>query len=1340
MTESRSRGIRTTLVLLAGALAVLAFGVAQAHATPSHAFSTTYGSATSTPPDPYPVSEPSDIAIDQSSHDVYVTDPGNHRVEKFDAAGNLLLMFGKGVDQTSGANVCTIASGHICQAGTSGSSSGALENPAFLAVDNVAGGNGAVYVGDIGDNLVQKFDSEGHVILSWGAAGQKDGADAKDLPIYGPLYGVAVGGPDGDLYVGGTHYSDNVWEYSRSGTYEGPYQNVSGIPWLKADESGNLYFTGNAGFFGPQVVSEAVLQHNAHGLYDYYQMGSETPVSGFAFDPSKHELYQGNGPSIVHYTSDCDPPHNGPCNPVDSFGSGHLSGARGMDVDGASHAVFVANVSSDDVAVFTDIRPIVTTGPPTDVTASTATLTGTIDPAGRGAISECRFEYGFDQTYGKSLPCTPDPTSAPPGSNFTDLTEVTATVTGLSPGTRDHYRLVAGNTALSSSSGADETFITTAPPAIDGLAAENLAGTSADLLAQINPNGLDTTYHFDYGTTIAYGLQTPSVTLKASNSDQFIDSPLSELVFHASYHYRLVAENADGTTTSEDHTFNFYPPNCPNENARQQTQANYLPDCRAYELVSPPDAGGTQLFPNGPNTGLASDPSRFAFTGLFATIPNSGGRPIDGSGDLYVSSRTDTGWTTKYVGLPSNEAAVDGGPPMGPPGSTPGAIRASSNMAANGGSLTGSTDGVLTDSAMKNFLVFNDGNQSVSSIFTLDFQNRTTIASNAPYVYTAGGKLIDRWPTNLNAVPGGSFPPHSNIYPHGGDPYPNEQPAQVSPGGPKALDCPISVSPGVHAVNYCPGDVTASEDLNHFVFATEWNVFAPGGQLSAPGSVYDNETASGQISVASKAPDGENIQPEPSDNAGDPLQIPAVSRSGSHILMAAGGTGPCGFATCPIPPCGEDYSATKRCQMQLSHLYMRVSEAVTYDVSRGHYVDYVGTNGNATKVYFTSEEELTPDDKDTSTDLYMWAESTNDLTLISKGNNAGNPGEPGQTDSCKGGLVTAHAGATTNCGIATYTHWFYCKVVDGGNCQTDSNIASEAGDIYFFSPEQLDGSRGIPGQSNLYDYREGQTEYVTTLTGPSTCFETYSINTCAKVVRMQVTPDGSRMAFVTASQVTQYDNAGRLEMYTFDPATRKLTCVSCIPSGAKPSNDVKASQDGLFMTDDGRTFFSTEDPLVHTDTNRAQDVYEYVDGRPQLITLGTGDTRRPGGNGFTEGFGSAAPGFVGVSADGRDVYFSTFDTLVSQDHNGLFLKFYDARAGGGFPTPAPPPPCAAADECHGPSSEAPSGVRTGTAPVLGAGGNVVGAQTKPPRSKHRKRSGKRKHSGSKKHSRQGAQR
>ena len=200
-------------------------------------------------------------------------------------------------------------------------------------------------------------------------------------------------------------------------------------------------------------------------------------------------------------------------------------------------------------------------------------------------------------------------------------------MTGLSPGTKDHYRLVAGNAGGAVSVGADEVFTSTQRPVIDGLIAENLTATSADIDAQVNPGGLDSTYRVEYGPTTQYGQDAPAPdgTIPGSNSDQSLTIHLEGLTHGVVYHYRLVATNADGTSTTVDHTFNFYPPACPNGNVRQQTQAVYLPDCRAYELVSPGDAGGTQLYPGGPNTGLATSPPRFSYTGLWGTIPGARG-------------------------------------------------------------------------------------------------------------------------------------------------------------------------------------------------------------------------------------------------------------------------------------------------------------------------------------------------------------------------------------------------------------------------------------------------------------------------------------------------------------------------------------------------------------------------------------------------------------------------------------------------------------------------------------------------------------------------------------------
>ena len=130
----------------------------------------------------------------------------------------------------------------------------------------------------------------------------------------------------------------------------------------------------------------------------------------------------------------------------------------------------------------------------------------------------------------------------------------------------------------------------------------------------------------------------------------------------------------------------------------------------------------------------------------------------------------------------------------------------------------------------------------------------------------------------------------------------------------------------------------------------------------------------------------------------------------------------------------------------------------------------------------------------------------------------------------------------------------YCQLASGrgGNCRSDNSIASENGDIYFFSPEQLDGSRGIPNQENLYDYRNGAASVRRPPSAAGTILlrqpdhSGFSDEACSDepIARMQVSPDDSHMAFVTASPVTQYDNAGHLEMYIYDPVDPQASSAS----------------------------------------------------------------------------------------------------------------------------------------------------------------------------------------------------
>jgi hypothetical protein len=97
-----------------------------------------------------------------------------------------------------------------------------------------------------------------------------------------------------------------------------------------------------------------------------------------------------------------------------------------------------------------------------------------------------------------------------------------------------------------------------------------VSASTAKLHAQINPQGLASSYHFEYGTTPAYGNSTPEVDIGDSQTPVSVTAQIVGLD-PVVYHFRVVATNAVGTTTSTNQTYNFYPEPCPNAAARQQT-------------------------------------------------------------------------------------------------------------------------------------------------------------------------------------------------------------------------------------------------------------------------------------------------------------------------------------------------------------------------------------------------------------------------------------------------------------------------------------------------------------------------------------------------------------------------------------------------------------------------------------------------------------------------------------------------------------------------------------------------------------------------------------------------
>jgi hypothetical protein len=97
-------------------------------------------------------------------------------------------------------------------------------------------------------------------------------------------------------------------------------------------------------------------------------------------------------------------------------------------------------------------KPTVLVGPVGSVEATAAVLGGSVNP-NAGAVGSCLFEWGLTTTYGNSVPCVPAPGAG------TVPVAVSASLTGLVPGTTYRYRITATN-IFGRTRGAGKAFTT----------------------------------------------------------------------------------------------------------------------------------------------------------------------------------------------------------------------------------------------------------------------------------------------------------------------------------------------------------------------------------------------------------------------------------------------------------------------------------------------------------------------------------------------------------------------------------------------------------------------------------------------------------------------------------------------------------------------------------------------------------------------------------------------------------------------------------------------------------------------------------------------------------------
>lgn len=306
----------------------------------------------------------------------------------------------------------------------------------------------------------------------------------------------------------------------------------------------------------------------------------------------------------------------------------------------------------------------VTTDPVGALGETFAALKGHVDNHGDplpGASCEFQVALPADSAFAapvKTLSCGTVSGSGPQA--------VEAAATGLSPNTSYIYRVRAKNmgneeAGTGFANGASQSFVTTARPDVTQSAVGSTE-TTATLIASINPNGLATTYHIEYVTEATFqedqpnGFQratkTPeSSSIGADHTNHKVTTEIKELQPETTYRYQFVAHNDDGTTEATPaRIFVTKGPlqhPCANESLREENASMSLPECRAYEMVTPVDKNlGSADESAGPRASVAWDGEA---VGLCTSAQFGDPPPENGSvcNTFYVSQRGAEGWRTK---------------------------------------------------------------------------------------------------------------------------------------------------------------------------------------------------------------------------------------------------------------------------------------------------------------------------------------------------------------------------------------------------------------------------------------------------------------------------------------------------------------------------------------------------------------------------------------------------------------------------------------------------------------------------------------------------------------------
>lgn len=812
--------------------------------------------------------------------------------------------------------------------------------------------------------------------------------------------------------------------------------------------------------------------------------------------------------------------------------------------------------------------------------------------------------------------------------------------------------------------------------------AANPTQTEADLRGSVDACGLETTYRFEYTTLSDYeenafanATVVQGGTLPAATGAKQVSAAVAALQSGTKYRFRLVATNTLGSD-EEEASFGTYPSpgvessSCANRAFRIGFSIS-LPDCRAYELVTPGDTNGRaplgashvgayftsrQVSPGG-------DKIPFRVEG--GSLPGLGGT---GSydGDPFLATRESGGWVTAHTGPDGDET---NGPVPG--GSSP-------DQGYSFWSATGEGSKVL-DGEVTLYLRYPDGHAEVVGDGTLGTEPAARgllISENGSHTIFTTEAFREQQTVALgDLTTGGSFT--LSFRGQTTAPIPYNATAEEVQSALRALDTigsdGVSVSKpsyyllaftgtlggiDVPQVEVDPSGLVVSSGQPQAVVET---VQQGGGRLEPSAnevgeSIYDR-ALDGSLRVISLLPGDIPVNPDE-----DVLyQWPSLNGEGVAFYVD-------------------------------SKLYFRYQNDETFEIGDG--VAFAGVSEDGSRVFYVEGGKLL------------------------------------RRDVVTGEVTPFSSGAVTPVNISPDGQAAYfistqvlttAKNPSGVKAQNGQQnlYFSKEGDISFVGTVT---SRDVEGAMGATEQVDGLGLWVDAVEQPTPGR--------LAIDPSRTNPDGSVIVFQSRANLTDFDPAEHPQIYRYDSVHKELDCLSCNPTTESASGDATLQSYArgpvaLFepttwienlSTDGRRAIFQSTEALVPRDNDGLQDVYEWED-------QGVGSCTLAGGCVYLLSYGDSIRDdyLWAVNPTGDDVFVLTSDLLLPSDADET-VSIYDVRVGGGFPAAVQSPDCQG-EGCR-PQVSPPPPMPSGNTPVTGGDDNAKPNRACPKGKRKVKRHGK----------------